>query len=118
MCLIPCFAKGMVERPSSLPNVRPDVSAQHAFIVLVGLLSYSGFHGRLTPSIKMLVEGDLCSFQITPKVTFAQPLSLAGLRFPHGPVDGAIVVSAFVRFTITTEINPNEPSAAAPAHCN
>jgi hypothetical protein len=100
-----------------------------AFIVRVGLLPYSGFHGRLTPSIKILVEGDLCSFQITPQITFAQPLSQVGWRFPHGPVDGSIVVSAFVLFTITTEINPNESSAVAPcdeltnfgsriAHCN
>jgi hypothetical protein len=115
--------------PVAFPTGSAGLSAQHAFIVLVGLLSYSGFHGRLTPSIKMLVEGDLCSFQITPQVTFAQPLSQVGLRFPHGPVDGSIVVSALVRFTITTEINPNEPSVVAPcddltnfvsriAHCN
>ena len=32
---------------------------QHAFVVLAGLPSHSGFHCRLDPSVKILIECDL-----------------------------------------------------------
>jgi len=33
-----------------------NVALQHAFVVLPGLLSYSGFHRSVNPSMKILVE--------------------------------------------------------------
>jgi len=68
------------------------------------------------PSVKIFVEGDLFSFQIAAKVAFAQLPCQICLRFPHGTVDGSVVVVAFIGLTITAEINPDEPSAVA--SCN
>src|SRR6266849_6239458 len=88
----------------------PDVPSQHAVVVLTGLLSYSWLHSCLKPAIKVLVECDLCSLQITAQVTFAQLPRKVGLRVPHGAVDRSIVVSALFGFVIAAEIDSNEPS--------
>ena len=88
---------------NSFAQGRADVSSQHAFVVLARLLSYSG----LEPSVKILVERDLCSLQITTQVAFAQLPRKLGLRFPHGAVDRSIVVFAFAGLVITAEMNPN-----------
>src|SRR5439155_25020708 len=71
------------------------------------------FHSRLKPSIKIFVECDLCAFQVAAQVAFAQSPGQVCLRFPHGTVDGSIVVFAFVSFLIAAKINPYEPSAVA-----
>src|SRR5579872_1727214 len=85
-------------------------------VVLPGLLSYSGFHGCLKPSVKILIDRDLGSFQITAQITFVQLPGQVCLRFPHGAVDRPIVVLAFISFVIAAEINPDEPPAVA--SCN
>src|SRR5438445_18399 len=94
-------------------QVRSNVPTQHTFIVLASLLSHSWPHGCLDPSVKIFVEGNLCSFQIAAKVAFAQLPCQICLRFPHGAVDGSVVVVAFIGFMIAAEINPDEPSAVA-----
>jgi hypothetical protein len=59
-------------RECSCAQVRSDVPSQHTFVVLASLLSHSWLHGCLDPSVKIFVERDLCAFQITAKVAFAQ----------------------------------------------
>ena len=100
-------------REYSCAQVRSDVPSQHTFVVLASLLSHSWLHGCLDPSVKIFVEGDLCAFEITAKVAFAQLPCQICLRFPHGAVDGSVVVVAFIGFMIAAEINPDEPSAVA-----
>jgi hypothetical protein len=106
-------SRGRRCRQQSFAQARANVSAQHAFVVLAGLLSHPGFHSCLKPAIKIFVECDLCAFQIAAQVAFAQPPGQVCLRFPHGTVDGSIVVFAFVSFLIAAQINPDEPSAVA-----
>ena len=48
----------------------------------------------------IIVECDLCAFQIAAQVAFAQPPGQVCLRFRHGTVDGSIVVFTFVSFMI------------------
>jgi hypothetical protein len=56
---------------------------QHAFVILARLAPYSGSHYRLDPSIKILIECHLFSFQVTAQVAFSQLPGKVGLRFPH-----------------------------------
>src|SRR6266566_9425848 len=100
-------------RQNSFAQAGPDVASHHAVVVLASLLSYSWLHSCLKPAIEVLVERDLCSFQVTAQVAFAQLLREVGLRFPHGAVDRSVVVVAFIGFAIAAEINPDEPSAVA-----
>src|SRR5258708_37322922 len=100
-------------RQQSFAQARANVSAQHAFVVLAGLLSHPGFHSYLKPAVKILVECDLCAFQIAAQVAFAQPPGQVCLRFPHGTLDGSIVVFTFVSFLLAAEITPDEPPAVA-----
>ena len=60
-----------------------------------------------------LVSRSRRAFKIEVEVAFAQPPGQVCLRFPHGTVDGSIVVFTLVSFVIAAQINPDEPSAVA-----
>ncbi len=106
-------SRGRSVASTPVAQLRPNVSPQHAFVVLARLLSHPEPHCCLKPSVHILVERDLGAFQITAQVALSQLLRQICLGFPHGTVNGPIVILAFVRSVIAAEVDPNEPSAVA-----